>query len=53
LSTKLFWDVDRVVPDADLETAAMELAKKLAKKSPLAIECGKQGIYGMSYLSYH
>ncbi|MCP4118375.1 MAG: enoyl-CoA hydratase/isomerase family protein [Desulfobacteraceae bacterium] len=45
--------VNRVVPDDELETATMELAKKLAKKSPLAIECGKQGIYGMSDLPYH
>ncbi len=45
--------VNQVVPDDELETVTMELAKKLAKKSPLAIECDKQGIYGMSDLPYH
>ena len=45
--------VNQVVPDDTLETATMELAKKLAQKSPLAMECGKQGIYGMSDLPYH
>ena len=31
----------------------MELAGKLAAKSPLAVRIGKAGIYGMSDLPYH
>lgn len=45
--------VNRVVPDEELESATMALAEKLAQKSPLAVECGKKGIYGMSDLPYH
>ncbi|MCF8045717.1 MAG: enoyl-CoA hydratase/isomerase family protein, partial [Desulfarculaceae bacterium] len=29
-----------------------ELARKIASKSPLAVECGKKGIYGMADLPY-
>lgn len=45
--------INRVVPDDQLDSATMEFAGKLAKKSPLAVECGKKGIYGMSDLPYH
>jgi len=45
--------VNRVVPADELEDAAMELAMKLAEKSPLAMEIGKQGIYALQDLSYH
>ena len=31
----------------------MELAKKLAAKSPLALQIGKLGIYGMEDIPYH
>ncbi|MFP3870383.1 MAG: enoyl-CoA hydratase/isomerase family protein [Syntrophobacteria bacterium] len=45
--------VNKVVPVDTLEDATMELAAKLAAKSPLAMEIGKTGIYGMSDLPYH
>ena len=45
--------VNQVVPPEELENATMELALKLAAKSPLAIQAGKQGIYGMMDLPYH
>ena len=45
--------VNYVVPDEELEDAAMKLAIKLAKKSPLALEVGKQGIYSLQDLPYH
>lgn len=45
--------VNTVVPDDQLETATLALARKLADKSPLAMACGKRGIYGMSDLPYH
>ncbi|MEA1967580.1 MAG: enoyl-CoA hydratase-related protein [Thermodesulfobacteriota bacterium] len=45
--------INRVVPDDELESATMELAAKLAAKSPLAMECGKKGLYGMTDLPYH
>lgn len=45
--------VNRVVPNDDLEAVTLEFAKKLAAKSPLAMECGKKGIYGMAELPYH
>jgi len=45
--------VNQVVPPEELENATMELARKLASKSPLAIQIGKQGIYGMMDLPYH
>jgi len=31
----------------------MELAGQLAEKSPLALQIGKKGVYGMSDLPYH
>lgn len=45
--------VNRVVPDAELESATMAWAEQLAQKSPLAIRAGKAGIYGMADLPYH
>lgn len=45
--------INKVVPAEELEAATMELAAKLAKKSPLALQIGKIGIYGMSELPYH
>jgi enoyl-CoA hydratase/carnithine racemase len=45
--------VNKVVPDDELEEATLELASKLAAKSPLALQIGKVGIYGMADLPYH
>ena len=45
--------VNQVVPSDKLEEATLELATKLAAKSPLAIQIGKAGIYGMEDVSYH
>jgi len=45
--------VNRVVPAEELEEEAMKLALKLAKKSPLAMEVGKRGIYALQDLPYH
>jgi enoyl-CoA hydratase/carnithine racemase len=44
--------VNKVVPDDKLEEKTMELAQKLASKSPLALESGKKGIHGMLDLPY-
>lgn len=40
----------RVVPPEDLEGATMELARKLAVKSPLALRTGKRGLQQMEGL---
>jgi enoyl-CoA hydratase/carnithine racemase len=45
--------VNKVVPKDQLEAATLELATKLAAKSPLALQIGKAGIYGMQDLPYH
>jgi enoyl-CoA hydratase/carnithine racemase len=45
--------VNRVVPPEKLEEATLELAAKLAAKSPLALQIGKAGIYGMEDVPYH
>jgi len=45
--------VNQVVPSDKLEEATLELAAKLAAKSPLALQIGKAGIYGMQDVSYH
>ncbi len=45
--------VNKVVPKEQLEEATMELARKLAAKSPQALQIGKEGIYGMQDLPYH
>lgn len=44
--------VNHVVPNDQLEEKTFELAQKIASKSPLAVECGKKGIYGMADLPY-
>jgi enoyl-CoA hydratase/carnithine racemase len=45
--------VNKVVPNDKLEEATLELAGKLAAKSPLALQIGKAGIYGMMDVPYH
>lgn len=45
--------VNKVVPKDELEEATMEMAGKLAAKSPLALQIGKAGIYGMQDIPYH
>ena len=45
--------VNRVVPDDQLEAATMELAEKLAAKSPLALRIGKEGINRLQDVPYH
>jgi len=44
--------VNKIVPREQLEEATMELAGKLAAKSPLALQAGKKGIYAMADLPY-
>ncbi len=44
--------VNKVVPSDQLEEATLELAAKLAAKSPLALQIGKAGIYGMEDVPY-
>jgi len=44
--------VNKVVPLDQLEEATMALAKKLAEKSPLALQMGKQAFYGMSDMEF-
>ncbi|MDR3569964.1 MAG: enoyl-CoA hydratase/isomerase family protein [Syntrophobacteraceae bacterium] len=44
--------VNKVVPKEKLEDATLELARKLAAKSPLALQAGKAGIYGMADMPY-
>ena len=45
--------INKVVPKDKLEEATMELAGKLAAKSPLALQIGKTGIYAMQDIPYH
>jgi enoyl-CoA hydratase/carnithine racemase len=45
--------VNRVVPDDQLDAATMELAEKLAAKSPLALRIGKEGINRLQDVPYH
>ncbi|HKK91095.1 MAG TPA: enoyl-CoA hydratase-related protein [Desulfobacteraceae bacterium] len=45
--------INRVVPDDELEAETMAFAATIAEKSPLAVECGKKGIYGLADLPYH
>ena len=45
--------VNKVVPPDQLEAATLELATKLAAKSPLALQIGKTGIYGVEDVPYH
>src|SRR5512147_1029965 len=44
--------VNRVVPSDKLEEATLELAGKLAAKSPLALQAGKAGLYAMQNVAY-
>ncbi len=44
--------VNRVVPRERLDETAMELAEKLAKKSPVALQMGKRGFYAMADMEY-
>jgi enoyl-CoA hydratase/carnithine racemase len=44
--------VNKVVPPEQLEAATLELATKLAAKSPMALQIGKAGIYGMLNVPY-
>jgi enoyl-CoA hydratase/carnithine racemase len=44
--------VNEVVPQGKLEEAAMELAEKLASKSPVALQMGKTSFYKMSDMGY-
>ncbi len=41
-----------MVPADKLEEATLELASKLAAKSPLALQAGKAGLYGMQDVPY-
>jgi len=45
--------INKVVPAEELEASTIKLAAKLAQKSPLAVQIGKTGIYGMSEIPYH
>ncbi len=44
--------VNKVVPADQLEEETMALANKLAEKSPLALQMGKQSFYGMSDMEF-
>lgn len=44
--------VNKVVPVDQLEKETMALANKLAEKSPLALQMGKQSFYGMSDMEF-
>ena len=45
--------VNRVVPDDQLDAATMQLAEKLAAKSPLALRIGKEEINRLQDFPYH
>lgn len=45
--------VNKVVPNDKLEEATLELATKLAAKSPLALQAGKTAVYGIQDVNYH
>jgi enoyl-CoA hydratase/carnithine racemase len=45
--------VNKVVPEAELEGAVNSLAGKLAAKSPLALQIGKEGINRLHDTPYH
>lgn len=44
--------VNKVVPQDKLEEESMALANKLAAKSPIALQLGKQAFYGMSDMPF-
>ena len=45
--------INKIVPPDELEAKTMELAEKIAQKSPLAVQTGKTGVYAMSEVPYH
>lgn len=45
--------INQVVPEAQLQEAANRLAEKLAAKSPLALQIGKEGINRLQDIPYH
>jgi len=45
--------VNKVVPRDELEQATMEMAGKLAAKSPQALQIGKTALYAMQDIPYH
>ena len=45
--------VNRVVPHSDLEPATFKFAEEITKKSPLAVQTGKRGIYSFLGEEYH
>ena len=45
--------VNKVVPEQDLTAAVLELANKLASKSPLALRIGKEGLNRLQDIPYH
>ena len=45
--------VNKVVSPDKLEEATLDLATKLAAKSPLALQAGKAGLYGMQNVPYN
>jgi enoyl-CoA hydratase/carnithine racemase len=45
--------INKIVAKDKLEEATMELAGKLASKSPLALQIGKTGLYAMQDINYH
>jgi enoyl-CoA hydratase/carnithine racemase len=44
--------VNKVVPLEQLDRAAMDMADRLAQKSPVALQMGKQAFYGMSDMEF-
>lgn len=45
--------INKVVPAEQLEEETMKLAKKLAAKSPLAVQLGKKSFYKMADMEYN
>ena len=45
--------INKIVPPDELEAKTMELAEKIAQKSPLAVQTGKTGVYAMAEVPYH
>lgn len=45
--------VNKVVPEQELAEATLALANKLASKSPLALQIGKEGLNRLSDIPYH
>jgi enoyl-CoA hydratase/carnithine racemase len=45
--------VNKVVPEQELKAAVLELANKLAAKSPLALRIGKEGLNRLQDIPYH